>query len=98
MNAKVKAVCSSAPVMATAVNEPYLLSSYTLPKRFTQPSSKSFSNVYATYQHASTSTAEGHVIVTAQGDGVHILDVSRHSVRSHVYLEFVILAGHLACG
>ena len=63
--------------MTTAVNEPFLLSSYTLPKRFARPKSKRISNVYATHQHASTSSAEGYVTVAAQGDGVHILDVSK---------------------
>jgi hypothetical protein len=70
--------------MTTAVNEPFLLSSYTLPKRFVRPSSRPVSNVYATYQHASTSTAEGYVTVAAQGDGIHILDVSLRFIRVHI--------------
>lgn len=61
--------------MTSSVNEPFILSSYTLPKRFAY-SGKPLANVYATHQYASTSTVEGYVTVAAQGDGVHILDVS----------------------
>lgn len=68
--------------MSIAVSEPYLLSSYTLPKRVSRSGSKSFANAYATHHQATTNTADGYVTVTAQGDGVHVLDVSTCSVGS----------------
>ncbi|KIP07738.1 hypothetical protein PHLGIDRAFT_127500 [Phlebiopsis gigantea 11061_1 CR5-6] len=69
--------------MSTSVNEPFLLSTYTVPKRFTRPGFP-VANVYATHQYASTSSADGFVTVAAQGDGVNILDLSTlHPVVSH---------------
>ena len=76
--------------MTSSVNEPFLLSSYALPKQFTRPAIP-VENVYATYQHASTSTAEGYTTVAAQGDGIHILDVSTN-VTTRILFWFVFKA------
>jgi hypothetical protein len=53
-----------------SLGEPFLLSSYASPQH--KPKSKV--NAHATYTKKSGSS-EGYVTVTAQGDGIHILDV-----------------------
>ncbi|KAF7305181.1 hypothetical protein MKEN_01233300 [Mycena kentingensis (nom. inval.)] len=59
-----------------SVNEPFHLASYAVPR-----ASKTPHNLYATHaQHAS----EGYVTATAQGDGVHVLDLATlHPIISH---------------
>ncbi len=61
--------------MSASISDPFLLSSYALPKRINTSGSSSSSskipNVFAT----PTSTSS-YVTVAAQGDGIHIVDVS----------------------
>ncbi|KAF7775824.1 hypothetical protein Agabi119p4_4217 [Agaricus bisporus var. burnettii] len=53
-----------------AINDPFLLSTYSVTKRTSQ-----LSSVYASYQKPSSSS-DGFVSVTVQSDGVHVLDVT----------------------
>lgn len=56
-----------------AINEPFLLSTYSVTQR-TSKSSKRQTGIYASYQKPS-SNSDGFVSVAAQSDGVHVLDV-----------------------
>ena len=62
--------------MSRSIGDPYLLSSYGLPKTPKRSASTSDMRprVYATHGQTSSSH-DGYVTVTAQADGVHILDV-----------------------
>ncbi|XP_006456684.1 hypothetical protein AGABI2DRAFT_211731 [Agaricus bisporus var. bisporus H97] len=53
-----------------AINDPFLLSTYSVTKRTSQ-----LSSVYASYQKPSSSS-DGFVSVAVQSDGVHVLDVT----------------------
>lgn len=66
--------------MSTSIGDAFLLSSYSVPHKLASYSGgpSKLSNVHATY-HDGLST-EGHVLVAAQGDGVHVLDVSLQTV------------------
>jgi hypothetical protein len=55
--------------MSASIQDPFLLSSYGLPKH-----TSSSGNLHATLIEPAPSSK--HVVVTSQGDGVHILDVS----------------------
>ncbi|KAK0491504.1 hypothetical protein IW261DRAFT_1438088 [Armillaria novae-zelandiae] len=70
--------------MESSIQEPFSLSTYATSKRLQKKSQKgSKSSVYASHTTTSTSS-DGYVTVTAQGDGVHILDVSTmHPIVSH---------------
>lgn len=59
-----------------SIGDPFVLSTYSQPKGATRAGPSGLSNVFASNQHASTSSSEGYVTVAAQGDGVHVLDVS----------------------
>ncbi|KAL0577449.1 hypothetical protein V5O48_004518 [Marasmius crinis-equi] len=65
--------------MATesSIGEPFTLSSYGIPQRLSKsgklPSTSS--DLYATH-HKASGSSEGYVTVAAQGDGVHVLEVS----------------------
>lgn len=62
--------------MATNVGDPFLLAAYAPPHNLSSYAGgpSKLANVYAS--HHSGLGAEGHVLAAAQGDGVHILDVS----------------------
>jgi hypothetical protein len=62
--------------MDATISEPFVLSSYSLSQRLPKSTAEAQtpSNVYATYDNGSGSS-DGYVTVTAQGDGVHVLDV-----------------------
>lgn len=74
--------------MSTSIGDPFLLSSYSVPHKLASYAGgpSKLSNVYATY-HNGLGT-EGHVLVAAQGDGVHVLDVSFHIVCCFSYSSF----------
>ena len=59
--------------MEDAFGESFALANYDLPKRLGKLSVSSL--LYAKYEK-SQSRAEGYVTISAQGDGVHVLDVS----------------------
>ncbi|KAH8096702.1 hypothetical protein BXZ70DRAFT_331420 [Cristinia sonorae] len=66
------------------IGDPFLLSSYAQPKSSSRAGPSGLPNVFASNQHASTSSSEGYATVAAQGDGVHILDLSTlHPVISY---------------
>lgn len=66
--------------MDASVGEPFLLANYGVAQRLkkskaagkTQPPG---ANVYATHEKIASGSSDGYVTVTAQGDGVHVLDV-----------------------
>ncbi|KAF9266181.1 hypothetical protein L218DRAFT_956557 [Marasmius fiardii PR-910] len=69
----------------SSVGEPFTLSTYGIPQRLSKSGklSSTTSDVYATY-HKSGGSSDGYVTVAAQGDGVHVLDLSTlHPVISH---------------
>ncbi|KAK1220702.1 hypothetical protein PQX77_016528 [Marasmius sp. AFHP31] len=73
--------------MATecSIGESFTLSSYTIPQRLSKsgklPSTSA--DVYATH-HKAGGGSEGYVTVAAQGDGVHVLELSTlHPIISH---------------
>lgn len=70
--------------MESSIQEPFSLSTYATSKRLQKKSQKGGkSSVYASHTTTSTSS-DDYVTVTAQGDGVHILDVSTmHPIVSH---------------
>ncbi|KAG7447648.1 uncharacterized protein BT62DRAFT_1075023 [Guyanagaster necrorhizus] len=70
--------------MESSIQEPFSLSSYATSRRLQKKSQKDGkSSVYASHTATSTSS-DGYVTVAAQGDGVHILDVSTmHPIVSH---------------
>ncbi|KAK0461635.1 uncharacterized protein EV420DRAFT_1639932 [Desarmillaria tabescens] len=70
--------------MESSIQEPFSLSTYATSRRLQKKSQKGGkSSVYAS--HTTTSAgSDGYVTVAAQGDGVHILDVSTmHPIVSH---------------
>ncbi|KAJ7491244.1 hypothetical protein FB451DRAFT_1514944 [Mycena latifolia] len=68
--------------MDASIGEPFLLASYAVAQR--PQKSKSTANIYATHEKFASSSSDGYVTVTAQGDGVHVLDLSTlHPVASH---------------
>lgn len=63
--------------MTTSIGDPFLLASYSLSHKlasYAESGPSKLTNVYATHQHGLGQ--EGHVVAAAQGDGVHLLDVS----------------------
>ncbi|TCD63478.1 hypothetical protein EIP91_005360 [Steccherinum ochraceum] len=61
--------------MAT-IGDPFVLSSYSQSKRNAKAGPSGLSNVFASNQYASSSSSDGYATVAAQGDGVHVLDLS----------------------
>lgn len=62
-----------------SINEPFLLATYGTPQRLSKSGSgskkqKPLTNVFATHGKASGSS-DGYATVTAQADGIHVLDV-----------------------
>ncbi|PBK93853.1 hypothetical protein ARMGADRAFT_1062677 [Armillaria gallica] len=70
--------------MESSIQEPFSLSTYATSRRLQKKSQKGGkSSVYASHTTTPTSS-DGYVTVTAQGDGVHTLDVSTmHPIVSH---------------
>ncbi|SJL02520.1 uncharacterized protein ARMOST_05851 [Armillaria ostoyae] len=70
--------------MESSIQEPFSLSTYATSRRLQKKSQKGGkASVYASHTTTPTSS-DGYVTVTAQGDGVHILDVSTmHPIVSH---------------
>lgn len=63
--------------MSASISDPFVLSTYDLSDRFAQ--SEGPSHVYVTHQTAvGGREGEGYAAVTAQRDGIHVLDV-RHT-------------------
>ncbi|KAJ7168244.1 hypothetical protein C8R43DRAFT_144266 [Mycena crocata] len=77
--------------MDAGIGEPFHLASYGVAQRPRKLKSKGTSkaqhpvaNLYATHEKIASGSSDGYVTVTAQGDGVHVLDVSTlHPVISH---------------
>ncbi|KAJ7722274.1 hypothetical protein DFH07DRAFT_857014 [Mycena maculata] len=72
--------------MDASIGEPFLLASYGAAQRFqkSKATGKSNANVYATHEKIASGSSDGYATVTAQGDGVHVLDLSTlHPVISH---------------
>ncbi|KAJ7118777.1 hypothetical protein C8R44DRAFT_853923 [Mycena epipterygia] len=75
--------------MDASVGEPFLLANYGVAQRLKKSKAAGKtqspgSNVYATHEKIASSSSDGYVTVTAQGDGVHVLDLSTlHPVISH---------------
>ncbi|KAF9450156.1 hypothetical protein P691DRAFT_665850 [Macrolepiota fuliginosa MF-IS2] len=66
-----------------AINEPFLLSSYSVIQRSKIKNQRRQTGVYASYQKPS-SNSDGFVSVAAQADGVHVVDVATlHPIISH---------------
>lgn len=64
--------------MSTSINEPYVLSSYGLHGNFPKGGTELNRGpclLNASYGHGSLN-GEGHATITAQGDGIHVLEVS----------------------
>ncbi|KAF9461998.1 hypothetical protein BDZ94DRAFT_1262189 [Collybia nuda] len=75
--------------MESSIGEPFLLSTYATSQRLQKSAGrkgkkqKLSANVFATHEKASGSS-DGYATVTAQADGIHILDISTlHPVISH---------------
>ena len=82
----------SSLMMDATIGEPFLLSSYSISQRLPKSAAsgkarQTPSNVYATHDSGSRSS-DGYVTVTAQGDGVHVIDVGIE-YRS-LYLKVVL--------
>jgi hypothetical protein len=66
--------------MDASIGEPFHLASYGVAQRLqkSKPAAKSqrlAANVFATHEKIASGSSDGYVTVTAQGDGVHVLDV-----------------------
>ncbi|KAL4247039.1 Nucleolar protein 11 [Abortiporus biennis] len=59
----------------SAINDPFVLATYPQNKSPKKPAS-SYRNVYVTHQQASSSKSDGYATVAAQGDGIHVLELS----------------------
>ncbi|KAJ7460953.1 hypothetical protein B0H11DRAFT_2315486 [Mycena galericulata] len=75
--------------MDATVGEPFLLASYGVAQRLQKSkaagkSQSSSAHLYATHEKIASGSSDGYATVTAQGDGVHVLDLSTlHPVISH---------------
>ncbi|KAJ7771604.1 hypothetical protein B0H16DRAFT_1364249 [Mycena metata] len=74
--------------MDANIGEPFHLASYGVTQRLNKSkagkSSRPSANVFATHEKFASGSSDGYVTVTAQGDGVHVLDLSTlHPVISH---------------
>lgn len=74
--------------MSASISDPFVLSTYDLSDRFTP--SEGPSHVYVTHQSAvGGREGEGYAAVTAQRDGIHVLDV-RHTGFIHFANRIVL--------
>lgn len=83
-------------LMSASINDPFLLASYTLPslpgRASTKLSASRASHVLVDSQYASTSDkANNFVSLAVQGDGIHVLDVSFHSLCFTLHISLAIL-------
>ncbi|KAJ6582836.1 hypothetical protein B0H10DRAFT_897137 [Mycena sp. CBHHK59/15] len=74
--------------MDASIGEPFLLASYAVTQRLQKSmntgESERVANLCATHEKIASGSSDGYVTVTAQGDGVHVLDLSTlHPVISH---------------
>ncbi|KAJ7349092.1 hypothetical protein DFH08DRAFT_697617 [Mycena albidolilacea] len=73
--------------MDASIGEPFHLASYGVAQRLHKLKTKSqrpTPSVFATHEKIASGSKDGYVTVTAQGDGVHVLDLSTlHPVISH---------------
>ncbi|KAJ7043095.1 hypothetical protein C8F04DRAFT_1073671 [Mycena alexandri] len=74
--------------MDANIGEPFHLASYGVAQRLNKSkagkSPRPSANVFATHEKFASGSSDGYVTVTAQGDGVHVLDLSTlHPVISH---------------
>ncbi|KAF7353680.1 hypothetical protein MVEN_01052900 [Mycena venus] len=75
--------------MDASIGEPFHLASYGLAQRpqkskAAAKSQRPSAHVFATHEKIASGSRDGYVTVTAQGDGVHVLDLSTlHPVISH---------------
>ncbi|KAJ3908026.1 hypothetical protein F5879DRAFT_794504 [Lentinula edodes] len=71
--------------MEASIGEPFLLSSYTTTNKVSKLSKLSgrLPSIFASHQ-GTGGNSDGHITVAAQGDGVHVLDLSTlHPIISH---------------
>ncbi|KAJ3936063.1 MAG: hypothetical protein NXY57DRAFT_306926 [Lentinula lateritia] len=71
--------------MEASLGEPFLLSSYTTTNKASKSSKTSgrLPSIFASH-HGTGGSSDGHITVAAQGDGVHVLDLSTlHPIISH---------------
>lgn len=74
--------------MSASISDPFVLSTYDLSDRFAQ--SEGPSHVFVTHQSAvGGREGEGYAAVTAQRDGIHVLDV-RHTGFIHFAKRIVL--------
>lgn len=73
--------------MSASISDPFVLSTYDLSDRFAQ--SEGPSHVFVTHQTA-VGGREGYAAVTAQRDGIHVLDV-RHTHWIYTLYEKTLL-------
>ncbi|KAF8272086.1 hypothetical protein EI94DRAFT_1567074 [Lactarius quietus] len=82
--------------MSIAIGEPFLLSSYDIPSRVSS-GSRSHHGIYVVHEPSSGAKAksrEGFATVTAQGDGVHVVDISdSHVAGSYAFGPSTTFAG-----
>ncbi|KAJ7243378.1 hypothetical protein B0H12DRAFT_1236417 [Mycena haematopus] len=73
--------------MDASIGEPFHLAAYGVSQRLQKSktiSQRSIANIFATHEKTASGSRDGYVTVTAQGDGVHVLDLSTlHPVISH---------------
>ncbi|KAJ7090344.1 hypothetical protein B0H15DRAFT_930478 [Mycena belliarum] len=73
--------------MDASVGEPFLLASYAVPQRLQNSRTAKESpraSIFATHGKTASGSSDGYVTVSAQGDGVHVLDLSTlHPIISH---------------
>ncbi|KAJ7702224.1 hypothetical protein B0H17DRAFT_1327195 [Mycena rosella] len=76
--------------MDASIGEPFLLASYAVAQRLKKSKAtakapqRAGASVSATHGKIASGSSDGYVTVTAQGDGVHVLDLSTlHPVASH---------------
>ncbi|KAF7359249.1 hypothetical protein MSAN_01267200 [Mycena sanguinolenta] len=64
--------------MDASIGEPFHLAGYGVSQRLQKSKARSqrpTANIFATYEKTASGSRDGYVTVTAQGDGVHVLDV-----------------------
>ncbi|KAF8191434.1 hypothetical protein K438DRAFT_1830503 [Mycena galopus ATCC 62051] len=73
--------------MDANIGEPFHLAGYGVSQRLQKSKAKTqrpIANIFATHEKIASGSRDGYVTVTAQGDGVHVLDLSTlHPVISH---------------
>lgn len=79
LNQETHPTAATSTLMSTSVGDPFLLSSYSLPHKLASHTGSTYfkrCSLYATHQNGLPVSTEGHIVAAAQGDGLHILDVS----------------------